>query len=77
MVELLIKNVETDNIGMKKKIPLSWTISNIKNFFAKLYKIPVGVIFLLFRIKRSNFKYRLILKLNKLLKTIRTLVFIM
>ena len=26
----------------KKKVPLSWTLSNLKNFFTKTIKIPIA-----------------------------------
>lgn len=47
MIEILIKNKISESVD-SKKIPLSWTISNIKNFFAKVHKIPVGVDFDIF-----------------------------
>lgn len=28
----------------KKKLPLSWTVSSLKNFFSKTIKIPVGML---------------------------------
>lgn len=42
LVEILIKNKDMDSVE-RKKVPLSWTISNLKNYFAKVHKIPVGV----------------------------------
>ena len=27
-----------------RKMPLSWTVSSLKNFFAKTLKVPVGVL---------------------------------
>lgn len=43
MIEILIKNKETESVD-QKKVPLSWTISNLKNYFAKVQKIPVPVL---------------------------------
>lgn len=28
----------------KKKLPLSWTVSSLKNFFSKTIKIPFGML---------------------------------
>lgn len=28
----------------KRKLPLSWTVSSLKNFFSKTIKIPVGML---------------------------------
>jgi hypothetical protein len=30
----------------KKKLPLSWTVSSLKNFFSKTIKIPHGMLIL-------------------------------
>ena len=42
MIEVLIECKETESV-QKKKLPLSWTLSSLKNFFAKTLKIGVGV----------------------------------
>lgn len=43
MVEILIEYKETGLLD-KKKLPLSWTISSLKNFFSKTIKIPFGML---------------------------------
>lgn len=40
MVEVLIEYKDTGALD-KKKVPLSWTLSSLKNFFSKTAKIPV------------------------------------
>lgn len=40
MVEVLIEYKDTGALD-KKKVPLSWTLSSLKNFFSKTVKIPV------------------------------------
>jgi hypothetical protein len=42
LIEVLIRNQVT-GVEEKKKVPLSWTISNLRNYFAKVHKIPVNV----------------------------------
>lgn len=43
MVEVLIEYKDNGNFD-KKKVPLSWTLSSLKNFFSKTVKIPVGLL---------------------------------
>lgn len=43
MVEVLIEYKDTGSLD-KKKVPLSWTLSSLKNFFSKTVKIPVGLL---------------------------------
>lgn len=43
MVEVMIYYKETEFLD-KKKLPLSWTVSSLKNFFSKTIKIPVGML---------------------------------
>lgn len=43
MIEAFIE-VKGDK-RIQKKLPLTWTLSSLKNFLAKTLKIPVGVIF--------------------------------
>lgn len=47
----------------QKKVPLSWTISNLKNFFAKVHKIPVNV-YTLIIFSYKNYKYNLMINLQ-------------
>lgn len=55
LIEILIKNKDTESVE-RKKVPLSWTISNLKNFFAKVHKIPVGVIYSLSQMQKLEFQ---------------------
>lgn len=41
-----------------KKLPLSWTLSNLKNLFSKTLKIPVKVLFVLTQSQKITFKSR-------------------
>jgi hypothetical protein len=43
MVEILIEYRNTESLD-KKKVPLSWTLGSLKNFFSKTSKIPVGML---------------------------------
>ena len=43
MVEVQIEYKETGSLD-KKKLPLSWTVSSLKNFFSKTVKIPVNLL---------------------------------
>lgn len=43
MVEILIEYRETGSTD-KRKVPLSWTLSSLRNFFSKTTKIPVGML---------------------------------
>ena len=43
MVEVLIEYKDSDSLD-KKKVPLSWTLSSLKNFFSKTLKFPVGLL---------------------------------
>lgn len=43
MVEVQIEYKETGSLD-KKKLPLSWTVSSLKNFFSKTIKIPVNLL---------------------------------
>lgn len=43
MVEILIFYKETES-NDKKKVPLSWTVGSLRNFFSKTTKIPVGML---------------------------------
>ena len=43
MVEVIIDYKENSVIE-KKKVPLSWTVNSLKNFFSKTTKIPVGML---------------------------------
>ena len=49
MLELKIFNKDLETVEVKK-IPLSWTISSLKNFFSKTQKIPVGLMKLLVKL---------------------------
>jgi hypothetical protein len=42
MVEVILEYKDTGLVE-KKKLPLSWTLSSLKNFFSKTIKIPVGM----------------------------------
>ena len=42
MLEINIHNAVVGSNEFKK-VPLSWTISSLRNFFAKVYKIPVAM----------------------------------
>jgi hypothetical protein len=61
LVEILIKNKYTESED-NKKVPLSWTISNLRNYFAKVHKIPVNVLQSLCSYK--NLKCKLIITHN-------------
>lgn len=43
MVDIVIEYKETGFVD-KKKLPLSWTVSSLKNFFSKTIKIPFGML---------------------------------
>ncbi len=43
MVEVLIEYKDSGSLD-KKKVPLSWTLSSLKNFFSKTLKFPVGLL---------------------------------
>ena len=43
MVEVAIHYLHTDSHATKK-LPLSWTLSSLKNFFSKTAKIPINLL---------------------------------
>lgn len=53
MLNITICNRELDTTE-KKKIPLSWTISSLRNFFAKTHKIPVNMQILLVKLDENS-----------------------
>jgi len=53
MIELQIEVVLTES-KFSKKVPLSWTVANLKNLFAKTLKIPVGNQKLLYKVNKNS-----------------------
>ena len=45
MVEVMIDYLETESKA-SKKVPLSWTLSSLKNFFSKTTKISINMLIL-------------------------------
>lgn len=49
MIEVTLKNDITES-EENKKVPLTWTVNTLKNFFSKVYKIPVALQVITFKV---------------------------
>ena len=60
MIELMIEFRAGLSKGRseKKRLPVSWTLSNLKNLFSKTLKIPVNVFSTLIQAQRLSYKAR-------------------
>ena len=50
-MKIIYKNVDSVDF---RKLPLSWTISSLRNFFSKTQKIPVGQMKLMVKVDENS-----------------------